>query len=61
MVQLDLDISQNMFMADIRSFVLDNLKGQGEPLRWAITDWIRSKNNNSYQIKIEAIMIIEDS
>ena len=58
MIQMDIEINQNLLISDMRSYILDEIKKIGSPLRWAITAVTHNSHNNSSQLRIEAIIII---
>ncbi len=58
-LELDLKCSEDLPIQGLRSFILDNLKEYGEPLRWAITSSsIQKRKLISYRhLIIEAVVI----
>tara|TARA_Y100001968_G_scaffold239898_1_gene223419 strand:- start:11128 stop:11313 length:186 start_codon:yes stop_codon:yes gene_type:complete len=59
MIQFDIDIKKNLCISDMRTFVLDQIKEYGTPLRWSIAELTASDDNNSSKLKIEATIIIQ--
>ena len=59
-LQLQLAIPANTPARQWRSWILDHLKGHGEPLRWAITSLMDSPEAGS-QVVIEAVMIQDEA
>ncbi len=58
-VELDLEWPVEIPVNGLRFFVLEKLEHYGEPLRWAITNTMRSeKSLSSRFLKIEAVVII---
>ena len=44
-------------IGDLRSWVLEQLQREGEPLRWAITSIQRSSETSQVALEIEAVLI----
>ena len=42
---------------DLRSWVLEQLQREGEPLRWAITSIQRSSETSQVALEVEAVLI----
>ncbi|WP_115125583.1 hypothetical protein [Synechococcus sp. GEYO] len=42
---------------DLRSWVLEQLQREGEPLRWAITSIQRSSETSQVVLEVEAVLI----
>ena len=42
---------------DLRSWVLEQLQREGEPLRWAITSIQRSPETSQVALEVEAVLI----
>ncbi len=58
-IQLYLEWPADLSLADLRLWILTELKKQGDPLRWAITTINPAQVNESgKQLKIEAVVMI---
>ena len=44
-------------ISDLRSWVLEQLQREGEPLRWAITSISRSTETSRIALDVEAVLI----
>ena len=59
LVEIDLKLPRDLTTLDLRSWVVDQLNKQGEPLRWTVTSIQPPINNDmDSDVKIEAILII---
>ena len=58
-LELQLDWPQTLLIQDLRSYVVEELRNFGEPIRWAITSISASSEPGcTRQLNIEAVVII---
>ena len=55
--RLSLISSELCTIGDLRSWVLEQLQREGEPLRWAITSIQRSSETSQVALEVEAVLI----
>ena len=57
-LELKLEWPENIPIQGLRSYVLEELRDSGEPIRWAITSISPSKPGCIRKLNIEAVVII---
>ena len=57
-LELELDWPETLLIQDLRSYVVEELRNFGDPIRWAITSISPSKPRCIRKINIEAVVII---
>ena len=55
--RLSLISPESFAINDLRSWVLEQLQREGEPLRWAITSIQRSSETSRVALEVEAVLI----
>ncbi len=59
-LQLDLTLPRELSLVDLRSWLVDQLRKHGEPLRWAITALdspFRAESNR--KLRVEVVLIVD--
>ena len=57
-LELQLEWPETLLIQDLRSYVVEELKKFGEPVRWAITSISSSEPGCTRKLNIEAVVII---
>ena len=57
-LELQLHWPETLLIQDLRSYVVDELKKFGEPVRWAITSISSSEPGFVRKLNVEAVVII---
>ena len=57
-LELQLDWPETLLIQDLRSYVVEELRNYGYPIRWAITSISSSESGCKRKLNIEAVVII---
>ena len=62
LIKLNIDWHTELSLVKLRAFIIESLKGKGEPLRWSITSIKTSLNDQNIKcLVVEAVLIIADN
>ena len=57
-LELQLDWPENLLIRDLRSYIVEELRNFGDPIRWAITSISYSEDGCPRQLNVEAVVTI---